>query len=236
MEEIKANLIQRIKRTSSVESFRFLPEKKIDFLAGQFLQVIFDENIRNNKELNKYLSFSSSPGQDYFEVTKRISESAFSQRLKSLKLKDEVLFKVPLGSCVFKDVFKKIAFLIGGIGITPVVSIIEYIVKNKINTDVILLYSNRNEEDIAFKAELDRWRKNNPNIKIFYTVTDYRPVDKECIFGRIDKELLLNKVSDINERTFFIFGPPKMVEAMENTCLEINPVKENIKTESFIGY
>ncbi|MFH1397989.1 MAG: FAD-dependent oxidoreductase [Candidatus Omnitrophota bacterium] len=236
MEEIKAKLIQRIKRTSSVESFRFLPEKKIDFLAGQFLQVIFDENDRNNKELNKYLSFSSSPNQDYFELTKRISASAFSQKLKSLKTGDEFLFKVPLGACVFKDEYKKIAFLIGGIGITPVISIIEYIAGNKINTDVLLFYSNRNEEDIAFKSELDNWRENNSNIKIFYMVSDSQPINKEYIFGRIGKDLLLNKIPDIPERVFFIFGPPKMVEAMKNTCLEISPVKEHINTESFIGY
>ncbi len=236
MEEVKAKLIQRIKRTSSVESFRFLPGKKIDFLTGQFLQVIFDENNRNNKELNKYLSFSSSPDHDYFEVTKRISESAFSQKLKNLKTGDEVSFKAPLGACVFKDEYKKIAFLIGGIGITPVISIIEYIARNKINADILLFYSNRNEEDIAFKSELDKWRENNSNIKIFYTVSDSQPVNKEYIFGRIDKDLLFNKIPDIPERVFFIFGPPKMVEAMKNTCLEISPVKEHINTESFIGY
>lgn len=236
MEEIKAKLIQSIKRTSSVESFRFLPERKINFIAGQFLQLIFEQKNRNNIELNKYLSFSSSPGHDYFEVTKRISESGFSLKLKSLKIGNDVLFKAPLGACVFKDEYKKIAFLIGGIGITPVISIIEYIAENKINTDVLLFYSNRNEEDIAFKSELDRWRENNPNIKIIYTVTDFQPVNKEYIFGRIDKDLLLNKIPDITERVFFIFGPPKMVETMKNTCLEINPVKENIKTESFMGY
>ncbi|MBU0503613.1 MAG: FAD-dependent oxidoreductase [Candidatus Omnitrophota bacterium] len=236
MEEVRAKLIQRIKRTSSVESFRFLPEKKIDFIAGQFLQVIFDENNRNNKELNKYLSFSSSPGHDYFEVTKRISESAFSAKLESLKTGDDFLFKASMGACVFKDEYKKIAFLIGGIGITPVISIIEYITGNKINTDVMLFYSNRNEEDIAFKTELDKWRENNLNIKVFYTVTDCQPVNKECIFGRIDKDLLLNKIPDIKERLFFIFGPPKMVEAMENICVEVSSIKENIKTESFIGY
>jgi glycine betaine catabolism B len=236
LEELKAKLIQRIKRTSSVESFRFFPAKKIDFIPGQFLQVIFDEHSRNNKELNKYLSFSSSPDNNYFEITKRISESAFSHKLKSLKNGDELLFKAPLGSSIFKDEYKKITFLIGGIGITPVISIIEYIAKNKINTDVILFYSNRNEEDIAFKSELDKWAENNPNIKVIYTVTDCKPANKGCIFGRIDKDLLLNNIPDINERVFFIFGPPKMVEAMKNTCLEIDPVHENIKTESFIGY
>ena len=37
------------------------------------------------------------------------------------------------------------------------------------------------------------------------------------------------------DRIFYIFGPPKMVEVMENICLESQCSKQNIKTENFIG-
>ena len=82
--------------------------------------------------MNKYLSFSSSPTNDYIEVTKRLSDSVFSQKLKALKPSDEVLLKGPSGNCVLKEEYKKIGFLIGGIGITPVISMIEYIVDKKL--------------------------------------------------------------------------------------------------------
>jgi ferredoxin-NADP reductase len=236
MELLKAALIERIKRTPTVESFRFLPEKKVDFVAGQFLQVIFDEENRDNKELNKYLSFSSSPEQDYIEVTKRLSDSLFSQRLKELKPRDQVLLKLPLGNCVFEESYNKICFLIGGIGITPVISILEHIVDKKLATDAIVLYSNKTEEEIAFKNELDHWQEANNKIKVYYTVSDCPPKDNTCIFGRIDKELLIEKACDYRERVFFIFGPPKMVEAMNALSQEAGCGKENIKIENFIGY
>ena len=236
MQEIRVSLSERIKRTQTVESFRFCAKEKINFVPGQFLQLIFDEENRDNKELNKYLSFSSLPSKNYLEVTKRISDSNFSQRLKNLKIGDELLLKAPLGNCVFNPEYEKIGFLIGGIGITPVISIIGYIVDEKLNTDAILLYSNRREEDIAFKGELDHWRSVNYNIKVFYTVTDCPPKDSRCIFGRINKELISQNAPDFRERIFFIFGPPKMVNAMNNLCLELGCPKENIKTESFIGY
>jgi len=143
MDIFKVKFLERIKRTPTVESFRFMPEKRIDFLAGQFLRVIFDRDNLENKELNKFLSFSSSPCREYIEVTKRLSDSAFSQRLKSLKKDDEILIKAPLGSCVFNKDFKNIAFLIGGIGITPVISMLEYIQDENLDTDVMLFYSNR---------------------------------------------------------------------------------------------
>ena len=59
------------------------------------------------------------------------------------------------------NMYEKIAFLIGGIGITPVISIIEHICDKKLSTDVALLYSNRNEDEIAFKKELHNWQSQN---------------------------------------------------------------------------
>lgn len=236
MQLLRVKLIDKIERTSDVVSFRFSSGEKPDFIPGQFLQLIFDEPNQSNKELNKYLSFSSSPTKDYIEVTKRLSSSQFSQKLRSLKPKDEVLIKAPLGSCVFKEEYKKIGFLIGGIGITPVISIIEYVIDKKLDTDIILLYSNRTEEDIAFRKELDYWQSLNNKIKIVYTLTDCRPKDRECISGRINEELVRNKIDGLYERIFFIFGPPSMVEAMSKLCLGLGCEKENIKAENFIGY
>jgi len=233
---LKAKLVSRIRRTPTTESFRFLPEKKINFIPGQFLQLIFDPDNPGNKELNKYLSFSCSPACDYIEVTKRLSESKFSQALKGLKPLDEIVINAPLGACVFKEEYKKIAFLIGGIGITPVISIIEHIADKKIDTDICLVYSNRAEEEIAFKQELDSWRSQSNNLKVTYIVTDYQPKDKTCIFGRIDKELIKAQICDLEERVLFIFGPPKMVEAIETVSLEAGAKRENLRIENFIGY
>jgi ferredoxin-NADP reductase len=213
-----------------------LTEKKIGFVPGQFLQVIFDEANNQNKDLNKYLSFSSSPTKEYIEVTKRLSDSQFSRKLQGLKVQDSVLLKMPLGNCIFKDDYQRIGFLIGGIGITPVISILEYIMDKKLPTDVILIYSNRTEEEIAFKQELDYWRNLNNKIRVIYTVTDCQPKESECIFGRIDKNLLLGRINDYKQRIFFIFGPPKMVEAMNGLCLDIGCDKEDVKIENFIGY
>jgi len=219
-----------------VQSFRFVPQGAVDFKPGQFLRLIFDPANRADKDLNKYLSFSSAPGREYIEVTKRLSESNFSRRLKGLKSGDEVLIEAPLGNCVFREEYKKIAFLIGGIGITPVISIIEYIAVRKIATDTGLIYSNRTEEEIAFKKELDSWQSGSANIRVVYTVTDCPPRDSRCLYGRIDKDLVTAQLSDIRERVVFIFGPPAMVEAMQQLCLEAGCDRERIKSESFIGY
>jgi ferredoxin-NADP reductase len=236
MGEVRGRLIARIKRTPSVESFQFVTQAPFDFFPGQFLELIFDEENRGNKELNKYLSLSSSPGLPYVEVTKRLSNSLFSSRLKALAFNDRVILKGPLGNCVYRDEYRRIGFLIGGIGITPVISIIEYITRNALDTDVVLVYSNRTEEEIAFKKELDRWQSLNSQVKVIYLVTDCQPKDATCVYGTINKELLRSRVCDLNRRLFFIFGPPKMVEAMKTLAMDLDCASENIRTETFIGY
>ena|SRR3989338_8290699 len=236
MEEARAKFIETIDRTPSVKSFRFTLSEKIKFLPGQFLQIIFDEANRDNEKLNKYLSISSSPTKDYIEVTKRISDSKFSKSLLALKPGEKILIKIPMGNCVFLDEYKKIAFLIGGIGITPVISIIEYIIEKKLDTDLDLFYSNRTDNDIAFKNELDYWQSINKNIRVYYTVTDCAPVDRSCLYGLINKDLLTTRACDIGGRMLYIYGPPKMVEAMQALSLEVGCSPDNLKTESFIGY
>lgn len=233
--QIKAALIARIKRTEDIESFRFQPEIKVNFLPGQFTKVIFDADNPDNSQLNKYLSFSSSPEKSYLEVTKRLSSSQFSQKLGSLKVGDSLLLKPAMGKCFLKEEYAKIAFLVGGIGITPVISILEYIEDKKLATDVALVYSNRTES-IAFRRELDNWGKSNSKIKVFYLVTDCPPKDSQCIHGIISQELLLDKLEDLSERVIFIFGPPLMVKAMSEICFKLGCSKDKVRTESFVGY
>ena len=235
MSLFKAKFKERVKRTGTVESFRFIPAEKPGFVPGQFLQVIFDPVNPGNQLLNKYLSLSASPERDYLEFTKRLSDSDFSGRLKALQPGDEVWLKGPLGNCVFREEQSKIGFLIGGIGITPVISILEYIVDRKLPTDVVLFYSNRVEEEIAFKPEIDCWRKEKSNLRVFYTLTDCRPKDAECLYGYIDEQALTTNMADADDRKIFIFGPPGMVKAMLEVCLK-NVPKEQIKTENFLGY
>jgi len=236
MKEVRVKFIEKVKRTPTVMSFRFLPPEKINFIPGQFLQLVFDENNRKNKDLNKYLSFSCSPQKPYIEVTKRLSESEFSNKLINLVKGEEILVQAPLGSIVFKEEMKSIAFLIGGIGITPVVSILEYICEERLDTDVLMFYSNRREEDIAFRKELDSLRCANNNIKIIYTITDCAPKDDTCVFGFIDKNLIAAKAIDLTSRTIFIYGPPGMVTTMKGLCFDLGCEKENVQIESFIGY
>jgi glycine betaine catabolism B len=103
--------------------------------------------------------------------------------------------------------------LSGGIGITPLRSMIKYSIDKKLSNNIILLYSNSSESDIAFKNELEDVQSKTPNIKIIDTIT--RPgMDWKGITGRINSEMIKRFIPDCQERTFFTCGPLKMVDSM----------------------
>lgn len=236
MNSFSVTLAEKIKRTPSIESFRFKTKEKVDFLPGQFLKVIFDADEIQNKQLNKYLSFSSSPTKEYIEVTKRLSNSAFSAHLRELKIEESILMQGPMGNCIYKEEYRKIGFLIGGIGITPVISILEYMIEKKLDTDIVLVYSNRNNAEIAFRPEIDKWAKENKKMRVFYTVTDCESDDGVCMHGHINGDILKEKIQDLPQRRFFLYGPPGMVNAMKDLCIEYGCDKNKVMAENFVGY
>lgn len=231
--ETQAKIREIIARSHNVKSFRLELEKKGDFKAGQFLSV----TLNNNPELRRYLSISSSPTEgSYLEFTKKLTGSNFSRALDALRPGDSLTLRYPFGSFVLDDRPGKIAFLSGGIGITPIRSICRYVVDTKQGIDIVLVYSNRSIRDIVFKEDFDAMQKVYPGLKVAHVLCESQPGFK-CTVGLINSTVLRNEVPDYAQRKFYLCGPPQMVEEMkkilrEDLCL---PDKQMV-SENFQGY
>ncbi|MBU0469074.1 MAG: FAD-dependent oxidoreductase [Candidatus Omnitrophica bacterium] len=236
MSEFKTVFHKSIEQTSEVCTFIFKAPEKFDFIPGQFVQIIFDEENRSNKDLNKYISLSCAPGKEFIEITKKMTDSLFSQRLRSLKTDDQVLIKGPMGTCTYKKDSGKIGYLVGGIGITPVISILEYIAMNNIECDIQLFYGNWSEKQIAFKNDIDRWeRESIKNLKVTHVIAEPEE-GSSLIKGFINEDIVKQYMPDYKDRKICIFGPPKMVAAIKDVCINIGCNKDNIEVENFVGY
>lgn len=236
MLEFESKVIDVIQRLPGVKSFRFATEDNVNFKPGQFFMVTIKIS---GEEKTKHFSFSNSPTEKgYIEFTKRISDSVFSQGLERLKAGDWVRLKLPLGSFTFEGEYAKIAFLSGGIGITPIRSICKFTADTKLSSDIILLYGNNQEKDIIFKSDLDAFAAIDRNIRIVYTLTS-ADIDSSWKGrrGYIDEKMIKEEIPDFIERIFYLCGPPKMVEGLK-AILEskLGVGKERIKTENFTGY
>jgi ferredoxin-NADP reductase len=225
-------VIETVQRTPDVKSIRFEKPQGFNYLAGQYIYITIGEE---PNLMTKHFTLSSSPSEDFLEITKKLTGHPFANALASLKSGDKVSMIGAEGNFTFQGEYDKVGMLSGGIGITPLRSMIKYSIDKKLNTSIILLYSNRHENDIPFRDELENAQTKNPNIKVIETIT--RPgTDWKGISGRVNAEMIQKFVPDYLERTFYTCGPPKMVDAMVSLLKELRLPEEQIKQEYFPGY
>ena len=237
MIEFDSRITEVIQRTDDVKSFRFETKENATFVAGQFFFLTIKVD---GKDASKHFSFSNSPTEKgYIEFTKRITTSSFSQALDKLKVGGEIHVKMPFGKFTLEDNNKKIAFLSGGIGITPIRSICAFVRDKNIPTDIVLLYGNNREEDIVFREDFDDFTRTSKNIKVVYTLTA-PDMDKNTWRGRtgyISPNMIREEIPDYQERVFYLCGPPRMVDSLINILKKDLGIKDDkIKTENFTGY
>jgi len=231
--EVKTRIKEIIQRNYNVKSFRLEIPGVLDFKAGQFLLV----RLGDDPQLKRYLSISSSPTEKcYLEFTKKLTESDFSKALNNLKAGDQVIIQYPFGKFVLDESFPKIAFLSGGIGITPIRSICKYVVDKNLGNDIVLVYSNRSVRDVVFKDDFDALMKSYPALRVAHVLCEAQ-AGFICTVGRINAAIIKNEIPDYQQRKFYLCGPPQMVEAMRLLLtVDLQLPADKIIMENFQGY
>jgi ferredoxin-NADP reductase/rubredoxin len=231
--EVQSTVLEVIRRTPTIKSFRLAAPGRAAYKPGQYLSF----RLGNEAELTRFLSISSSPTEaGYLEVTKRITQSRFSQTLDRVAPGRQVSITYPMGTFTFEGEFPRIALLSGGIGITPLRSIGRYVVDKRLDVSVCLLYANRNLEEVAFKSEFDAMQEAEPRFKVVHCLSRAGD-DWAGRRGHIDAALVREEMPDFRERQFYLCGPPKMVEALTDVLRnELQLPAAQVSSEGFTGY
>jgi len=155
----------------------------------------------------------------------------FTERIKDLPVGTKVFIDGPYG--VFTDLFgvsSKVLFVAGGIGITPIRSLMEEMLAKGKN--VVLLYGNKTANDIVFKGELDELSQRYGS-RILYVVSDDPAYGGEK--GRIDEEKVRRLVPDYCDREVYVCGPVPMMDSVIALVkkLGVDPVRIHYEKFSF---
>lgn len=174
-------------------------------------------------------SLSSSPTEDILAITFKLGISPFKRRLQSLRPKDEMYISQYGNDYGFHLKENRSSVLIaGGIGIAPFRSMLKQMSDSNSKNDVQLLYVNK-EDSYIFATEIDRWKKQLPNIDVHYIDTKQ--------LSRRKREKLLVGLIDKNADHFFIAGPEGMVETTEHLLIDDMGISaKDIRIDSFGGY
>ena len=113
-----------------------------------------------------------------------------------------------------------IALIAGGIGITPIASIVRVMDKSAPDIPATLLYSASAPAELLFRDEFEAIAARNPQFRAYFTVT--RPSEGlwNSNVGRIDTEMLLGVGIDGNTRCY-ICGPPAMIRDIADALRKI---------------
>jgi predicted ferric reductase len=125
-------------------------------------------------------------------------------------------------------------FLAGGVGITPIYSMVLTMREREDVRPVILLYASRSWDDVIFREELDELAVAMPNLRVIH-VLQQPPADWAGESGFIDAAMISRHVPEAQYKRFQFFacGSPAMLDAMEKLLLSIGVPPSQLNTERF---
>ncbi len=233
----------RLKRRQEVASgtmaFYFEKPEGFSYKAGQFADYTLINPSETDAEGDtRGFSLASAPYEDDLALATRMRDTAFKRVLRTMELGTELTLDAPYGSFTLHNNTKIPAvFLTGGIGVTPVRSIVLQALHDKRPHRIFVFYSNRRPEDAAFLEELMELQ-NESNYSFIGTMTEMEQSAQQWDgeTGFITKAMLSNYINDLTLPIYYVDGPASMVNAMRHALAEAGVDDDNIRTEEFTGY
>jgi cytochrome-b5 reductase len=209
--------------THDTKTFRFeLPgDASLDMLPGDFLYV---HATIEGKAIKRAYTPSSLPGvPGFFDLTvKRYESGIVSKHLHNQRIGDSVLMSGPNpGGHWIDGMATRVGFIAGGTGITPMISIIRWILTKQIEAELFLIFANKAEADIILRQEWDRDLREYPNFHCHYLL-EYPPSGWTQGTGRVTADVLREHLPAPSPDTcVFLCGPPSMVDTLEAALKEL---------------
>jgi ferredoxin-NADP reductase len=210
-------------------------------LPGQYAEWTIHTKHDDSRGNRRYFTIASSPAEGDLHIGVKIYDkpSTYKQSLTHLKVGDTILVGSIAGDFTMpKDTTQKLAFIAGGIGITPFRSQVQHMIDARENRDAVLLYSNRSEEEIAYFDFFNTAAEKLGGLfRVVHTLTGLdAPHSWKGEQGFIDENFIQRNVPDYYLRKFYISGPQGMVSASVATLLKLGVLRTNIHTDYFPGF
>src|SRR5216117_3841396 len=135
------------------------------------------------------MSLASSPTRPHLEYAVRLSGSPYKRAFAALQPGDEIRVFGPIGDFVLHET-RPAVLLAGGIGITPFKGMAEYAADMALPIPIRLVYSNRSEDEIVYRHELEALETQNARFRVLHTLTRSTDDGWQGKTGRIDQDLL----------------------------------------------
>lgn len=187
------------------------------FKPGQFAWItVWDSPFADTEHPFSISSSAEEKGALSFTI-KALGD--FSARMKDLKVGETVYVDGPFGSFSYErhPHARELAFIAGGVGITPVMSMLRTLADRGDRRPLTLLYASKDWEQVTFREELESLQT-RLNLKVTH-VLENPPEGWTGEKGFINREILSRHLPDLKQRDrveTFICGPAPMMNAVES--------------------
>ena len=232
---LPATIVEIRQETPTIKSFALdLGGREIGFMAGQWVD--FFVTLEGAEAVGGY-SITSSPAQQAtfsLAVKQDDSDHPVTNWLhEDAQVGDRV--EVTLGGDFYyePDEADSVVLIAGGIGLTPLMSIVRSVHELATRTRLTLVYSASTPDELLFRDEVEsiasrQFRESGASSRS----RRLKPIPGMGTQGRIDANLLRAESVDL-DALFFVCGPPAMIRAMIAMLRELGVPRPRIRYEQW---
>lgn len=209
------------------------PSQAMRYLPGQFA---FLTLFREGMPVEEHpFTISSSPARlPNLTVTIKASGD-YTATVGYTRKGDRAAVRGPFGrfSYVLWPSERDLVFVAGGVGVTPMLSMLRHMRDVGAECRVLLIYANRTETDIVARAELESMVAGGAlELEVVHVLSC--PGDAWAgERGRVSAEFILDRAGGVSDKTFYISGPPQMISDLCKGLSRAGVAASAIRTERF---
>jgi predicted ferric reductase len=206
-----------------------------DYRPGQFQFVVLWRGERGLPVEEHHFTIASSPKAAELQMTIK-SVGDFTATIGQTQPGDRVSVEGPFGrfSYTLRPQDKNLVFLAGGIGITPLMSMLRHMRDTQADISVLLFWGNKTEADIIFREELEAMAAGEkPRLQVVHLL-DKPGASWQGEKGYLSSDLLKKYIKEgFAEKTYYICGPPVMADLTLRVLRELGVPADRIDYEQF---
>lgn len=215
-------------------------QHEYQFKQGQYITVKLNVN---GEELRRSYSICTSPysEKELRVAVKEVKDGRASTLMnRNWKVGDTVEVMTPMGN--FSSVLsgnnkKQYVLFAGGSGITPMMSILKSVLYIEKQSNVTLVYANRDEDSVIFKSEIDKIVSENADrVKVLNVYDNPKTQVSDLQKGLLSVDrvkAIVENYGGVNADEYFICGPGPMMENIKQALEGLKIAKEKVHIEYF---
>lgn len=230
---MQVRLVSKEQVARGIFSFSFESEKLLDYTAGQFIELTLPHSDPDERGIKHWFTLSSAPTESLLSITTKLATkpSTFKKALFSLKPGDEITMSQAMGDFVLpKDRTIPLILVAGGIGVTPVRSILKWLKDTGEQRHIKVIYAARTEEELAFR-ELIEAGTNNVDYYISRPSKMWAETAKN-----IQTDDVAKAISASENPLTYLSGPEELVEVLFAELKQKGVNTSRLVTDYFPGY